>query len=69
MAAIKYDGRHCIGEELAAALCAAAKASVGRHEGTPYELQARYPCEDIAVLRERIKKLDGISTRVSLVTR
>jgi transposase len=58
VAAIKYDGRHSIGEELAAALCIAANASVGRHDGTPYELQARYACEDIAVLRERIKKLD-----------
>lgn len=59
IAALKYDGRHVIGNELASALVAAAKSSVGRHDGTPYELQARYACEDIAVLRERIKKLDG----------
>lgn len=59
LAALKYDGRHVVGDELATALTTAAKASVGRHNGTPYELQARYACEDIAVLRERIKKLDG----------
>ncbi|UJR80391.1 Transposase (plasmid) [Sandaracinus amylolyticus] len=58
LAELKYDGRHVIGVELAQALCAAAKTSVGRHQGTAYELQIRYACEDIATLRARIKKLD-----------
>jgi transposase len=58
VAALKYDGRHVIGQELATALCEAAKSSVGRHDGVPYQLQARYACEDISTLRDRIKKLD-----------
>jgi len=59
IAAIKYDGRRTIGEELATKLSEAAKVSVGRHAGAPYQLQVRYACEDIAVLRERLKRLDG----------
>lgn len=58
LAELRYDGRHVIGLELANALCEAAKSSVGRHQGTAYELQIRYACEDISTLRERIKKLD-----------
>lgn len=58
LAELKYDGRRAIGNELANALCAAAKTSVGSHGGAPYELQIRYACEDIATLRTRIKKLD-----------
>lgn len=59
LAAIKYDGRHRIGDELATALHEAAHRSVGRHDGPSYRLQIRYACEDIATLRERIKRLDG----------
>lgn len=59
LAAIKYDGRHRIGDELATVLHEAAQRSVGRHDGPSYRLQARYACEDIATLRERIKRLDG----------
>lgn len=58
VAALKYDGRCAIGEELAQTLCDAARASVGSHAGAAYELQIRYACEDIATLRSRIKKLD-----------
>ena len=58
VAALKYDGRCAIGKQLAQALCDAAQASVGTHDGTAYELQIRYACEDIATLRARIKKLD-----------
>lgn len=58
LAELRYDGRHVIGLELAQALCEAAKTSVGRHQGAVYELQIRYACEDIATLRDRIKKLD-----------
>lgn len=53
-----YDGRREIGEELAAALVSDAKKSVGRHHGPVYVTQAEYLCEDIAVLRSRIKRLD-----------
>lgn len=59
LAELKYDGRHVIGRELADALCAAAGRSVGHHHGGVYDLQIRYACEDIATLRDRIKKLDG----------
>lgn len=59
IAALKYDGRQTIGDGLAQALCDAAKASVGSQDGTPYELQVRYACEDIATLRARIKALDN----------
>jgi len=58
LAKLKYDGRHVIGDELAQALCEAAKTTVGRHQGAAYALQVRYACEDIATLRARIKKLD-----------
>lgn len=58
LAAIKYDSRHRIGDELATALHEAAQRSVGRHDGPSYRLQAQYACEDIATLRERIKRLD-----------
>jgi transposase len=58
VAAIKFDGRQSIGDELAEALCAAAQQSVGAHDATPYALQVRYACEDIDTLRARIKKLD-----------
>jgi transposase len=54
-----YDGRRSVGRELAKALTDAARASVGRHHGPAYALQARYACEDIRVLRERIRKLDN----------
>ena len=57
--AIKYDRRHVIGPELAAALLEAAGLSVGRHDGPSYQLQTRYGCEDIVTLRERLKSLDG----------
>lgn len=53
-----YDGRRQIGEELAAALLSDAKKSVGCHHGPAYVTQAEYLCEDIAVLRSRIKRLD-----------
>lgn len=53
-----YDGRREIGEALAAALVSDAKKSVGRHQGPAYVTQAEYLCEDIAVLRSRIKRLD-----------
>lgn len=58
IAEIKYDGRHGIGSELAAALFETAGRSVGRHEGPSYRLQTRYACEDISTLRERLKSLD-----------
>jgi transposase len=48
-----------VGAELATQLVAAAKVSVGRHHGEPYRLEVRYMCEDLEVLRRRIRALDG----------
>jgi transposase len=53
-----YDGRHEVGLELATALVQAAKTSVGRHHGAPFKLEAAHACEDIAMLRSRIRQLD-----------
>jgi transposase len=53
-----YDGVHKVGAELAGALVAAAKVSVGRHHGEPYRLQVRYACEDIDLLRRRLRDLE-----------
>jgi transposase len=58
VARVVYDGRREIGDTLAKALVADAKKSVGRHQGPAYTTQAEYLCEDIAVLRARVKKLD-----------
>ncbi len=55
LADLRYDGRHRVGEALAAALVAAAAASVGRHHGEPYCLQVRYACEDLDLWRGRLR--------------
>lgn len=59
LAALVYDGRHRVGDDLARALVAAAKASVGAHHGEAYARQVRYACEDLATLRARLKELEG----------
>jgi transposase len=59
LARLCYDGRHPVGAELAAALIAAAGRSVGRHHGEAYRIQVRYACEDLALLRRRLRALEG----------
>jgi transposase len=59
LAKLCYDGRHTVGGELARALVEAAKVSVGRHHGEPYRLQVRYACEDLDLLRKRLRELEG----------
>jgi transposase len=54
---IVYDGSHKIGEELARALIEAAANSVGSHHSEPYRLRIEYLCEDLRVLRRRLKDL------------
>lgn len=54
-----YDGRHKVGEEIARDLIAAAKTSVGRHHGHASRLQIRHTCEDMDLLRRRIRELEG----------
>jgi transposase len=51
------DGSHKIGEELARALVEAAAKSVGSSHSEPYRLRIKYLCEDLDVLRRRLKDL------------
>jgi transposase len=58
LAGLRYDGRHRVGDELAQALLDAAARSVGRHHGEPYRIQVRYTCEDLDLLRRRLRDLE-----------
>ena len=58
LAKLRYDGRHRVGEELAARLVEAAKRSVGQHHGPVYDLQARHICQDLDLWRRRLKELE-----------
>jgi transposase len=57
LARIIYDGSHKVGEELARTLIEAAEKSVGSHHSEPYRLRIKYLCEDLDVLRRRVKDL------------
>jgi transposase len=57
LARIIYDGSHKVGEELARPLIEAAKRSVGSHHSEAYRLRIQYLCEDLDVLRHRLKDL------------
>lgn len=59
LAGLRYDGRHKVGEELATALLTTAAQSVGRHHGDAYRIQVRYTCEDLDLLRRRLRTLEG----------
>ncbi len=62
---LKYDGVHFVGLALATQLLNAAKTSVGRHHGHAYSVQAKYYCEDLDILRTRLRELDrDIETRL-----
>jgi transposase len=58
IARLCYDGRHRVGMELATALSTAAAHSVGQHHAEPYRRQVRYICEDLDVLRRRLRELE-----------
>ena len=58
LAGLRYDGRHRVGDDLAQALLEAAARSVGRHHGEAYRLQIRYTCEDLDLLRRRLRDLE-----------
>ena len=55
---LKYDGIHFVGLELATQLIEAAKTSVGRHHGYAYRVQVKYFCEDLDLIRQRLRGLD-----------
>jgi transposase len=59
LAGLRYDGRHRVGDELAQALLEAAARSVGRHHGEAYRIQVRFTCEDLDLLRRRLRDLEG----------
>jgi transposase len=58
LAKLRYDTRHQVGLELARTLIDAARRSVGRHHSAPYRLQVRYTCQDLDLLRRRLRELD-----------
>jgi transposase len=58
LARLAYDGRHHVGEALARALIESAKVSVGSQHSQPYQLQVKYTCADIELLRARVKQLE-----------
>jgi transposase len=58
LAKLCYDGRHKVGLELSCALIEAAKTSVGAHHGEAYRLQIRYACEDLDLLRRRLRDIE-----------
>lgn len=63
---LKSPSGRKVDAELAKELIAAAKVSVGAHHGPAYRAQVEYACEDIEVLRARIKKLaEDIDSTVS----
>lgn len=59
LARLRYDGRHFVGEELAHVLIDVARVSVGRHHGEAYRIQIRHACEDLDLLRRRLREIDG----------
>jgi len=58
LAALRYDGRHQVGLDLARTLIEAARRSVGKHHSATYRLQIRYACDDLNVLRHRLRDID-----------
>lgn len=55
---MRYDGHHVVGPELARTLIEAARVSVGRHHGPAYRLQVQHCCEDLDLLRRRLRIID-----------
>jgi transposase len=58
LAGLRYDGRHQVGLALARALIDAARRSVGQHHSPAYRVQIRYTCDDLDVLRRRLRELN-----------
>lgn len=58
LAKFRYDGVHIVGDAVAKVLVEAAAVSVGRHHGAAYRIQVQHACEDMDVLRRRIRELE-----------
>jgi transposase len=58
LAALRYDGHHHVGLDLARTLVDAARRSVGQHHSAAYRIQVRYACQDLDTLRRRLHDLD-----------
>lgn len=58
LAALRYDGQHHVGLDLARTLIDAASRSVGQHHTATYRIQIRYACDDLDTLRHRLRDLD-----------
>ena len=58
LAGLCYDARHGVGDALARTILDAAKRSVGQHHAPAYQIQVRYACEDLDLLRRRLKDLE-----------
>jgi len=59
LAGLRDDGRPRVGDEPARTLIEAAGRSVGRHHTEAYRIQGRYACEDVDLLRRRLRTLEG----------
>ena len=65
LARLKYDGRHQLGEELAAQLIETARRSVGSQHSQTHREGVRFACEDIELLERRLAELNReIAARV-----
>ncbi len=58
LAALRYDGKHHVGLDLARTLVEAAQRSVGQHHSATYRLQIGYACDDLDTLRRRLHDID-----------
>ena len=63
LAKVEYGGRFKVGKDLAQVLVEAARSSVGKHHGRSYQLQVQYTCDDLKLLRQRIKDIEGDISR------
>jgi transposase len=59
LAKLKYAAHNTVGDELAREVIAAAKRSVGAHHGEAYQIQVRYACEQLDLLRRQLRQVSG----------
>lgn len=58
LAGRRYGERQRVGVQLAQQLIETAAHSVGQHHGAAYQLQIRYLCEDLDLLRQRLHSVE-----------